>query len=133
MGESIAIIEPCPTYNFAKEYLKSKVVQPDLLIEDKYTIKGSKKTIEVLKLSAGTNSVSDISVYAPEDRFIFTGNTVFNGRFLRSGVEKAYEDDIDREDVRDLIDDKKFSFYKHFRAISKSNVTTYSDQLEWAE
>jgi len=171
-----------PKVTTKAEYTKSKVVQPDILTDDKYIIKGSKLNIEVLKLSAGSNSVSDISVYIPKEDFIFVGNTVFNGRFikygkysnidnwitaleklqsmnvkyvlgghgseydknsyknnlkylklLRKSVKDAYENDVDREDIKDYVDDKEFNFYAHFDAISKSNAKTYYDQLEWAE
>jgi len=171
-----------PRITTKKEYAKSKVVQPDILTNDKYIIKGTRKNIEILKLSLASNSVSDISVYVPKDDFIFTGNTVFNGRFikygkysnmdewikaleklksmnvkyvlgghgkeydkysyknnleylniLRNSVKKAYEDDVGLEDIKKYVNDKKFSFYKHFDAISKSNARTYYNQLEWIE
>ena len=52
---------------------------------------------------------------------------------LKSSVKKAYEAEIDREDLNQYIDDKKFNYYKHFESISKSNPKTYYDQLEWEE
>lgn len=171
-----------PKITTKKEFENSKIVQPDILTDNKYIIKGSKKTIEILKLSAGSNSVSDTVVYVPKDDFIFTGNIVFNGRMikyakysnlnnwikalntlknmnvkyvmgghgfeydkdsytttleylnlLKVSVEKAYEDDVDREELNQHIDDKKFNYYKHFDSISKSNPKTYYDHLEWAE
>lgn len=171
-----------PRVTTKDEYAKSEVVQPDILTQEKYIIKGEKLDIEVLKLSAGSNSVSDIAVYIPSEKFIFTGNIVFNGRMIKYGkysnvdnwiealekietmdikynlgghgseydkysykptleylklmkssVEKAYEDDVDREDINEHIDDKKFNYLKHFDSISKGNPRTYYDQLEWAE
>ncbi len=171
-----------PKVTTKAEYAKSKVVQPDILTNSKYVIKGTKLNIEVLKLSPSSNSVSDVSVYVPKEDFIFTGNTVFNGRFikygkysnidnwikaleklqsinvkyvlgghgkeydknsyknnleylniLKSSVKKAYENDVDREDIKEYVKDEKFSFYEHFNAISKGNAKTYYDQLEWAE
>ncbi|MEA3497756.1 MAG: MBL fold metallo-hydrolase [Campylobacterota bacterium] len=171
-----------PKVTTKKEYKKSKVVQPDILTNKKYIIKGETKTIEVLKLSAGSNSVSDIAVYIPNDDFIFVGNIVFNGRMikygkysnvtnwiealenlekmdikyvlgghgdeydknsykntleylriLKSSVKKAYEDDVDREEIQNYVDDKKFSFYNHYKSISKGNPKRYFDQLEWEE
>lgn len=171
-----------PRVTTKKEYAKSKVVQPDILTDKKYIIKGSKLNIEVLKLSPSSNSVSDISVYIPKEDFIFTGNTVFNGRFikygkysnidnwitaleklhsmnvkyvlgghgseydrnsyknnleylklLKSSVKKAYEDEVDRDEIKKYVKDGKFSFYKHYDSISKGNPKTYYDQLEWAE
>ena len=171
-----------PRVTTKKEYEKSKVVQPDILTNDKYIIKGKNKNIEVLKLSKGSNSVSDIAVYVPQDDFIFGGNIVFNGRFikygkysnvdnwiealeklekmnikfvlgghgseydrnsyknnleylriLKSSVKKAYDNDIDREDINEHVKDEKFNHYAHYGSISKGNARTYYDQLEWAE
>lgn len=171
-----------PRVTTKEEYAKSKVVQPDILTDDKYIIKGTKFNIEVLKLSDGSNSVSDISVYVPKEDFIFTGNTVFNGRFIKYGkysnidnwitaleklqlmnvkyvlgghgseydrnsyknnleylkllklsVQKAYDNEIDRDEIKKHVKDEKFNFYSHFESISKSNAKTYYDQLEWAE
>ncbi|BFU78517.1 MBL fold metallo-hydrolase [Arcobacter sp. 15-2] len=171
-----------PKVTTKEEYKNSKVVQPDILTDDKYIIKGSKQNIEILKLSDGSNSVSDIAVYVPKDDFIFAGNIIFNGRMikygkysnvdnwiealnnlknmnvkyvlgghgfeydknsykptleyltiLRDSVKKAYEDDVDREELSPYIDDKKFNYYKHFKAISTSNPKRYYDQLEWVE
>ncbi len=171
-----------PKVTTKEEYAKSKVVQPDILTDDKYIIKGKKKNIEILKLSAGSNSVSDIAVYIPKDNFIFAGNIVFNGRFikyakysnidnwivaletlekmkvkyvlgghgsqydsksyknnleylqiLKSSVQKAYENDIDQDEIKEHVNDKKFNHYKHYNSLSKANAKTYYDQLEWAE
>ena len=162
------------------EYAKSKVVQPDILINRSYAIKGSKKTIEIIKLSKGSNALSDIAVYVPQDDFIFVGNLVFNGRMinyspssniegwiealqklakmdvkyilgghgreynqnaykptlqylqiLQKSVQKAYNDEIDREDISKYVDDKKFDYYNHYQSLSKINAKVYYDQLEW--
>jgi glyoxylase-like metal-dependent hydrolase (beta-lactamase superfamily II) len=72
-----------PKVTTKDEYKNSKIVQPDILTEGKYIIQGSRINIEVLKLSAGSNSVSDIAVYVPKDDFIFAGNIVFNGRMIK--------------------------------------------------
>ena len=169
-----------PKVTTKEEYAKYKIVQADILMEDKYIIKGSKKTIEILKLSAGSNSASDISVYIPKDKFIFTGNTVFNGRMikyakysnidnwikalksiekmdikynlgghgkqydknsykptlkyltiLKNSVKKAYENDVEREDIKKYVSDKEFNYYKHYETISNTNPKIYYDQLEW--
>ena len=171
-----------PKVTTKEEYKNSKVVQPDILTDVKYIIKGSTQNIEILKLSAGSNSVSDIVVYIPKEDFIFAGNIIFNGRMikygkysnidnwiealnnlkdmnvkyvlgghgleydkssykptleyltiLRDSIQKAYEDDVDREELSKYIDDKKFNYYKHFKAISTTNPKRYYDQLEWAE
>jgi len=171
-----------PNITTKEEFKNSKIVQPDILTNDKYIIKGTIHNIEILKLSAGSNSVSDIAVYVPKDDFIFTGNIVFNGRMikyakysnlnnwiealqnlknmnvkyvlgghgfeydknsykatleylelLQVSVKKAYENDVDREELSEYVDDKRFNYYKHFDSISKSNPKTYYDHLEWEE
>jgi len=170
-----------PRVTIKEEYAKSKVVQPDILTNDKYIIKGKTLNIEVLKLSKASNSVSDIAVYIPSENFIFTGNIVFNGRMikyakysnidewikaleklekmnvkyvlgghgkefdkdsykptleylkiLKQSVSKAYEE-VDVEDIYDYVDDKKFSYYEHYKVIAPSNAKTLYKQLEWAE
>jgi len=149
-----------PAVTTKEEYKNSKVVQPDILTDDKYIIQGSTKNIEILKLSEGSNSVSDIAVYVPKDDFIFVGNIVFNGRMvkyatysnldnwlealenlakmdvkyvmgLKSSVKEAYENDVDREELSQYVDDEKFKYYKHYDSISPSNPKTYYDHLEW--
>lgn len=170
-----------PRVTSKEEYAKSKVVQPDILTNDKYIIKGKTLNIEVLKLSKASNSVSDIAVYIPSENFIFTGNIVFNGRMikyakysnidewikalekldkmnvkyvlgghgkefdkdsykptleylkiLKQSVSKAYEE-VDVEDIYDYVDNKKFSYYEHYKVIAPSNAKTLYKQLEWAE
>ncbi len=69
----------------------TKAVEPDLLVDKKLEIKGSKKSIFVIKPSKGTQSAADLIVYSPKDSFIFTGNTIFNGRF----VNYAKDSDMD--------------------------------------
>jgi cyclase len=171
-----------PRITTKEEYTKSKVVQPDILTDDKYIVKGKDRNIEVLKLSEGSNSVSDIAVFVPSEDFIFTGNIVFNGRMIKYGkfsnvdnwiealeklekmnvkyvmgghgkefdknsfhptleylrilkdsVSKAYEEEVEREDIKNYVDDKKFSYLNHYESIAPGNAKTYYDQLEWAE
>ncbi len=54
-------------------------------------------------------------------------------RILKKSVSKAYEDDVDREDIYKYVEDKKFSYYEHYKVIAPLNVKTLYDQLEWAE
>ena len=171
-----------PRVTSKEEYAKSKVVQADILTNDKYIIKGKNFNVEILKLSEGANSVSDIAVYIPKEDFIFTGNIVFNGRMikyakysninewikaleklekmnvkyvmgghgkeydknsykptleylriLKTSVEKAYEDDVDRDEIYDYVNDKKFEYYHHYKTIAPGNAKTLYDHLEWAE
>jgi cyclase len=171
-----------PRITSKDEYSNSKVVDADILIDDKYVIKGKSLNIEVLKLSKASNSISDIVVYVPSENFIFTGNIVFNGRMikyakysninewikalenlekmnikyvmgghgkefdkdsykatleylkvLKKSVSKAYEDEVNRDNIYKYIDDKKFSYYEHYKVIAPLNAKTLYDQLEWEE
>ena len=163
-----------------EEYLNSKVVQADILTNDKYIIEGKSRNIEVLKLSEASNSVSDIAVFVPSEDFIFVGNIVFNGRMikvakysnvdnwikaleklekmnvkyvmgghgkefdknsykstleylkvLKKDVSKSYEEDIERDDIYKYVNDKKFSYYEHYKQIAPGNAKQYYDFLEW--
>ncbi len=58
------------------------IIKPDLHVDKEYVIKGSKKSVKVIKPSEGTQTTTDLIVYSKDDSFIFTGNTIFNGRFL---------------------------------------------------
>ncbi len=69
----------------------TKTVMPDLFVDGKLEIKGSKKNIFVIKPSKGTQSAADLIIFSPNDSFIFTGNTIFNGRF----VNYATDSDMD--------------------------------------
>jgi len=69
--------------NLQKDLIaNTKVTNPDILVKEKYEIKGSKKSIYVLKLSEGSQSATDLIVHSPKDSFAFTGNMIFNGRFI---------------------------------------------------
>ncbi len=61
---------------------KTKVILADTLVENGYKIVGSKKTLEIVKLSAVSEEKSDITIYSKDDSFFFVGNIVFNGRML---------------------------------------------------
>jgi len=182
LAENMDKFNRIPRITTEEEYVNSEVVHPDILTNDKYIIKGKNIDIEILKLSAGSNSISDIAVFVPHENFIFTGNIVFNGRMIKYGkysnvdnwiealeklekmkvkyvmgghgneydknsykptldylrvlktsVSKAYEEEVEREDIYKYVDDKKFSYYKHYKQIASGNAKTYYDQLEWAE
>ncbi len=160
----------------------TKVVKADLLVDGGYEIKGSKKTITIIKPSQVSEEASDIAIYSSDDSFIFAGNIIFNGRMLnyrkasnidgwiealeklntygtkyilgghgdeydknsykysyeylkalKVGVEKAYEEELDMEEVRDSFDMKKFEHMKHFSALHNNNVNNYYEQLEFGE
>ena len=66
-----------------KEVLEgTKVIPADTLVDDGYKIKGSKKTLTILKPSKVSEERSDIAIYSPDDSFLFVGNMVFGGRML---------------------------------------------------
>jgi glyoxylase-like metal-dependent hydrolase (beta-lactamase superfamily II) len=65
------------------EVLKNtKVILADTLVDDGYKIKGTKKTLEIIKPSLVSEEKSDIAIYSKDDSFLFVGNIVFNGRLL---------------------------------------------------
>ncbi len=66
-----------------KEVLEgTKVIPADTLVDDGYKIKGTKKTLTILKPSKVSEERSDIAIYSKDDSFLFVGNMVFNGRML---------------------------------------------------
>jgi glyoxylase-like metal-dependent hydrolase (beta-lactamase superfamily II) len=60
----------------------TKVILADTLVDDGYEIKGSKKTLTIIKPSEVSEEKSDIAIYSKDDSFLFVGNIVFNGRLL---------------------------------------------------
>ena len=54
-------------------------------------------------------------------------------RTLKKDVSKAYDEDIEREDIYKHVDDKKFSYYEHYKQIAPGNAKQYYDFLEWSE
>ncbi len=64
------------------EYAGTKIIKADTLVDGGYTIKGSRKTLEIIKPSKVSEERSDIAVYCKEDSFLFAGNIIFNGRML---------------------------------------------------
>ncbi|WP_457603048.1 MBL fold metallo-hydrolase [Nitratifractor sp.] len=65
-----------------EEFAGTKLVTPDTLFDKKYVIKGSKRTVELLKLTPVSEERSDIVVWVPDVKFLFAGNIVFNDRAL---------------------------------------------------
>jgi len=166
-----------------KEVFKgTQVIPADTLVGDGYTIKGSKKTLTILKPSPVSEERSDIAVYSPNDSFLFVGNMVFNGRMLnytkhsnvdgwiaaleklaklkakyvlgghgaeydansyqksleylkilQHDVKAAYDNDIDREEVKKHVRDGAFKGINYYDQLHHSNINHYYDQLEWAE
>ena len=67
----------------SKELLKgTKMPNANILEEDGFLLKGTKKTLQIIKSSLISEEKSDISIYSKDDSFIFTGNIIFNGRML---------------------------------------------------
>ncbi len=65
------------------EILKGTTIpKADLLVENGYEIKGSKKTLTIIKPSSVSEEKSDIAIYSKSDSFLFVGNIVFNGRMI---------------------------------------------------
>ena len=52
-------------------------------------------------------------------------------KILKTDVSKAYEDEVQREDIYKYVDDTKFSYYKHYKQIAPGNAKQYYDFLEW--
>ncbi len=52
-------------------------------------------------------------------------------RVLKQSVTKAYDDEVDVEDIYNYVDDKNFSYYDHYKTIAPLNAKTLYDQLEW--
>eukprot|EP01155_Anaeramoeba_flamelloides_P027051 Anaeramoba_flamelloidesa821948_69.p1 GENE.a821948_69~~a821948_69.p1 ORF type:complete len:305 (+),score=29.15 a821948_69:71-916(+) len=63
-------------------YENTQVIKADTLVDGGYKIKGSNKTIEIVKPSEVSEEKSDIAIYSKDDSFLFVGNIVFNGRLL---------------------------------------------------
>ncbi len=167
----------------SKEFLEgTNIILATKLVDGGYKIKGSKKTLEILKLSKISEERSDIAVYSKDDSFLFVGNIVFNGRALnyrktsnidgwiealenikkidakyvlgghgkefnkdsyrysleylktiRAGVKKAYEQELEDEDLVNSVDVKKFNTVNHFKQLNYNNINNYVEQLEFAE
>ena len=68
----------------SKEVFKNtKLVYPNILVDDGYIIKGSKLDIKILKFTKVSDSPSDIIIYVPKDKFIFVGNIISTNRMIR--------------------------------------------------
>ncbi len=165
----------------SKEVFKNTtIVKADTLVDGGYKIKGSKKTLEIIKPSEVSEEKSDIAIYSKDDSFLFVGNMVFNGRMLnyrkasnidgwiealenlsklnakymlgghgneydkdsykpsleylqilKRDVKKAYEDEIDREDVKKLVQIGMYKNIPYYNQLNNNNINNYYDQLEW--
>jgi len=75
--------ERLPNILSKKVFENTKLVYPNILVEDGYIIKGSKCNIKILKFSKVSDSPSDIIVHVPSDKFIFVGNIISTNRMMR--------------------------------------------------
>jgi len=82
MNENPTKFERMPKILSKEVYNNTKLVKADTLVDGGYKIKGSKKTLEVIKPSIVSEEKSDIAIYSKDDSFLFVGNIVFNGRLL---------------------------------------------------
>ncbi len=81
------------------DFAGTKLITPDTLFDKKYTIKGSKRSVELLKLSPVSEEHSDIVVWVPDVKFLFAGNIVFNDRALnytKSSNMKGWLEALDK-------------------------------------
>jgi glyoxylase-like metal-dependent hydrolase (beta-lactamase superfamily II) len=107
----------------------TKVIEPDVIVADEYTIKGSKKSIKVIKPSEATQSTTDLIIYSPKDSFVFTGNTIFNGRFVNYASDSNIYEWINALQKIEKID-AKYVMGGHGDDFSSSS---YKPTLEYLE
>ncbi|MEA2017139.1 MAG: MBL fold metallo-hydrolase [Campylobacterota bacterium] len=165
-----------------KDLKGTTLIQADTLVDSGYKIKGTQKTLEIIKPSEVSEEKSDIAIYSKDDSFLFVGNIVFNGRMLnytknsnvdkwieaienlaaldakyllgghggeydknsyipsleylkilKHDVKKAYDKEIDVEDIQKHFRDGKFKNIPYYKQLNYNNISIYYDQLEWAE
>ena len=66
-------------------YANTTIINADTLVDNGYKIKGTKKELTILKLSEKAQEFSDIVILSEDDKFLFAGNYIFNGRLVRFG------------------------------------------------
>ena len=71
----------------SKLYGKTKIVNLDTIVDDNLTLKVGTKTFEIKQLVKKAHTQGDLTVYLPDEKVIFAGDVVFNGRLtsLRDG------------------------------------------------
>ena len=130
--------------NTKDEYKNTKITYANTLVDDGYKIKGSKKTLEILKLSPVSEEKSDIVIYSKDDKFLFAGNIVFNGRMLNytthSNVDGWIEalEKISKMDLKYILGGHGKEYDKHsytrsleYLKILKTDVKkAYDDGLD---
>ena len=110
-------------------YKGTKIVNADTLVDDGYKIKGSKKTLTIIKPSKVSEESSDIAVYSKDDSFVFTGNMVFNKRMLNYREESSVDGWIKAlEKIKSL--NAKYVFPGHGDDYSKDSYKITLDYLK---
>lgn len=68
-------------------YGKTKIVKLDTVVDDNLTLNLGNKIFEIKQLVQKAHTKGDLIVYLPNEKIIFAGDTVFNGRLtsLRDG------------------------------------------------
>ncbi len=113
-----------------KELMKNtKVVTPDILVDKQLEIKGDRKNIYIIKPSKGTQSATDLIVYSPSDSFIFTGNTIFNGRFVNYATDSNMDEWIK---ALKFIQSKKVKYIMGGHG-KRFDANSYKPTLEYLE
>jgi len=107
----------------------TKIVYADTLVDDGYKIKGSKKTLTIIKPSKVSEESSDIAVYSKDDSFVFAGNMVFNKRMLNYRKESSVDGWIKAlEKIKSL--NAKYVFPGHGDDYSKDSYKITLDYLK---
>lgn len=68
--------------HFKYQYKDIKPTKPDILVDNGYIIKGTTKTLQIIKPSIISQERSDIAIYSKYDDFIFAGNMIYNNSML---------------------------------------------------
>ena len=110
-------------------YVNTKVIYADTLVDGGYKIKGSNKTLEIIKPSEVSEEKSDIAIYSKDDSFLFVGNIVFNGRLL--SYKKTSNIDGWIEAIKNLAKiDAKYLLGGHGKEYDKDS---YKASLEYLQ
>jgi len=129
----------------SEDFLEGTIIIPATkLVDGGYEIKGSKKTLEILKLSKISEERSDIVIYSKDDSFLFTGNIIFNGRALNyrktSNIDGWIEalENIEKLNATYILgghgkefdkDSYKYSL-EYLKTIRKDAKKAYEEELE---
>jgi len=68
-------------------YGKTKIVKLDTIVDDNLTVKLGKKVFKIKQLESIAHTQGDLIIYLPNEKVLFAGDLVFNGRLtsLRDG------------------------------------------------